>query len=81
MSITIILHISNEEPILGEIENMPELTDQMILVSNPRRRDGKDIHYLEDEVMTMIIPWHRINFVEVMPSDEEMEEIITFVRE
>ncbi len=81
MSITIILHISNEEPILGEIENMPERTDQMILVSNPRRRDGKDIHYLEDEVMTMIIPWHRINFVEVMPSAEEMEEIITFVRE
>lgn len=81
MSITIILHISNEEPILGEIENMPELTDQMILVSNPRRRDGKDLHYLEDEVMTMIVPWHRINFVEVMPSAEEMEEIITFVRE
>ena len=81
MSVTVIMHIANEEPILGEIDGMPEPTHQMVLISNPRRRDGKDIHYLEDEVTTMIVPWHRINFIEIMPSAEEMEEVITFVRE
>ncbi len=81
MSTTIILHIANEEPILCEIEQMPEPTDQIVTVNNPRRRDGKDLHYLEDEVTTMIVPWHRVNFVEIMPSAAEMEEVITFVRE
>jgi hypothetical protein len=60
---------------------MPEPTDQIVTISNPRRRDGKDLHYLEDEVTTMIVPWHRVTFVEVMPSAAEMEEVITFVRE
>ena len=81
MSTTIILHIANEEPILCEVEKMPEPTDQIVTISNPRRRDGKDLHYLEDEVTTMIVPWHRVTFVEVMPSAAEMEEVITFVRE
>lgn len=81
MSITIILHIASEEPILGEIEALPDKGDQVIMITNPRRRDGKDIHYLEDEVTTMIVPWHRINFIELMPSAAELEEVITFVRE
>jgi hypothetical protein len=58
MSITVIMHIANEEPILGEIDEIPEPTHQMVTITNPRRRDGKDIHYLEDEVTTMIVPWH-----------------------
>ncbi len=81
MSITIIVHINNEEAVFGEIENLPEPSDQVIMVDNPRRRDGKDLHYLEDEATTIIIPWHRINFLEIMPSEAEMEEVITFVRE
>jgi hypothetical protein len=81
MSITIIVHISNEEALLGEIEKLPEPTDQIIMVHNPRRRDGKDLHYIEDEVSSVILPWHRINFIEVLPSEAELEEIITFVRE
>jgi hypothetical protein len=81
MSVTVIMHIANEEPILGELDEMPEPTHQMVTITNPRRRDGKDIHYLEDEVTMMIVPWHRINFLEIMPSAEEMEEVITFVRE
>ncbi len=81
MSITVIMHIANEEPIIGELDELPEPTDQMVTITNPRRRDGKDIHYLEDEVTTMIVPWHRINFLEIMPTAEGLEEVITFVRE
>lgn len=80
MNITVILHMTNEEPVICEVEQLPSPTDQVITVTNPRRRDGKDVHYLEDEIAAMIVPWHRINFVEVMPS-AETEEVITFVRE
>ena len=81
MSNSIILHITNEEAIVAEVENLPEPSDQFVLANNPRRRDGKDLHYLEDEVTSMIIPWHRINFIEIMQSSEELEEVITIVRE
>lgn len=80
MTTMIIVHITNEDPVLCEIEQLPSPEDQFVLVNNPRRRDGKDIHYLDDDVTSMIIPWHRINFVQILPSTEA-EEIITFIRE
>jgi hypothetical protein len=81
MPISIILHISNEEPIAGEIEFLPEPGDSILIVNNPRRRDGKDLQYISaSEVTSVIWPWVNINFVEILPSEEE-EEIIGFVRE
>jgi hypothetical protein len=80
MAITIILHIQNEEAVVGEIEDLPASTDNMITVINPRRIDGKDLHYLSENVVTVVWPLHRITFIEVMPSKEE-EEIFGFVRE
>jgi len=50
------------------------------LVRNPRQRDGKDLHYLDDNVVTVLWPIERLNFIEVLTSKQE-EEIIGFVRE
>lgn len=80
MSTSIIIHIMNEDPILGEVEVLPETTDQYVLVNNPRLRDGKDLHYLEDEATGMMIPWHRVNFIEVMPS-ADLEDVVSIVRD
>lgn len=77
---TILIHISNEDPILGEVENLPTTTDQSIKVKNPRRRDGKDLHYLQANVTEVIWPVGRIAFIEIIPGDQE-DQIIGFVRE
>lgn len=77
---SIILHIMNEDPVLGEVDSVPLPTDSLIIIKNPRKRDGKDLHYLEPNVTTAIWPITRINFLEVLSTGEE-EEIITFVRE
>jgi len=77
---TILIHISNEDPVLGEVDNLPTSTDTTIIVKNPRRKDGKDLPYLDANVSTVVWPFTRINFIELMPSSEE-EEIITFIRE
>jgi len=78
--LTFIVHIVNEDPIVCEVEEMPDPTDQFLVLHNPRRRDGKDVHYLDEDVTSMMIPWHRINFVQLMPS-ADVEEVIGFVRE
>lgn len=80
MSISVILHIAGEEPVLGEVDEMPDPGDRMFKISHPRRMDGKDLSYLVDNVATVYWPAHRVNFLEVLPSREE-EEIIGFVRE
>ncbi len=77
---TILVHIANEDPIMGEVNDLPEPTDQSILVKNPRRRDGKDLHYLQANVTEVIWPMSRVAFIEVIPGGEE-EQIIGFVRD
>ena len=80
MSISLIVHLANEEPFVAEVDAMPDLTHRAIVLSNPRKPDGRDLHYLADEVTVMIVPWHRVSFLEVVPSTDA-EDIIGFVRE
>jgi hypothetical protein len=80
MPITVLVHLSGEDPVVGEVEELPEATDTTITLNNPRRRDGKDLPYVQGNVVTVVWPMHRINFIEIMPTSEE-EKLIGFVRE
>jgi len=77
---TVILHVQNEDPVMGEIEEMPSPSDLLLIVKNPRKRDGKDLHYLDASVQIVIWPVARINFIEIFPTGED-EEIISHVRD
>ncbi len=46
MSYTVILHLSGDVPVVGEIDELPKPSDTLMILSNPRQRDGKDLHYL-----------------------------------
>jgi hypothetical protein len=80
MAYTVVIHIANEDPICGEIEQLPAGSDTVVTVHNPRRRDGKDVHYLASDVVMVVWPIGQINFIEVMPSETE-DRVISFVRE
>ncbi|HQV92845.1 MAG TPA: hypothetical protein PLA27_08975 [Anaerolineales bacterium] len=80
MAFSIILHIPGEASVLGEVEELPKPTDTIIVVSNPRLRDGKDIHYLEHNVVKVIWSLSHVVLIEVLASEEE-ESLIGFVRE
>lgn len=80
MSYTVLVHLLNEEPIVAEIERLPEPSDQVLIVTNVRRRDGQEVPYLLPEASTVIFPWARIQCVEVMPSPVD-EQVISFIRE
>ena len=80
MAYSVILHISGEPSILGEIEELPKPSDTLIIVSNPRLRDGKDIHYLEHNVVKVIWPVEKLTLIEILESEDE-EHLIGFVRE
>jgi len=80
MAYSVILHISGESAIVGEIDELPKNMDTIVTVNNPRLRDGKDIHYLEPNVVKVIWPIAKLTLIEILESEEE-ENLIGFVRE
>lgn len=80
MAYTLLIHLANTDPIVAEVDELPAPQDQILVISNPRQRDGKDLQFVMPEVQTLIFPWNRITFIEVMPTEEE-EEVIGFIRE
>jgi hypothetical protein len=80
MPYTVMIHVLNEDAVVGEVEHLPEPGDQIITVSNVRRRDGRDVSYILAETNTVVYPWTRVHCVEILPSEAE-EEIVSFIRE
>ena len=80
MPYSVILHIAGEPAIAGEIDELPKPTDTLLTVSNPRLRDGKDLHYLEHNVVKVIWPIDKVALIEILQSEGE-ENLIGFVRE
>jgi len=80
MAYSLIIHLVGEPSVLGEVDELPKPTDTIMIVSNPRLRDGKDIHYLEHNVVKVIWPIDKIGLIEVLEGQDE-ESLIGFVRE
>ena len=80
MAINVILHLTGEEPILAEMDQEPQPGDAFIRVSNMRKRDGKDLAYLSDGVESVLFPWHRVTFLELMRDEAAQESVIDFYR-
>jgi hypothetical protein len=80
MSYRIQVHIAGDDPVVMEVDELPDPMSNCIIGTNPQRRDGKEVAYIIREVNQVIFPWWRINFIQVLPSETE-EEVPTFVRE
>jgi hypothetical protein len=63
--------MTNEDPVVGEVETEPVKTDTMIFLYNPRRRDGRSLPYLEENVKKVAWPISRLSFFEVLSENNE----------
>lgn len=77
---TIVVHVVGQDPFVAEVENLPGPTDQTVTFVNPRTRDNKPLHYVEDTTISVVFPWHRISFLEVRPDEEARGEVDLFFR-
>ncbi len=80
MAYSVVIHLSNEEPIVAEMEILPSGSDSVFMAMNPRQRDGKDLRNLAQNVTQVIWPVARLTFLEILPTGEE-EKVVGFVRE
>ena len=81
MSITVIVHVQGGDAMVGEIEELPDPRANYVVLTNVRTRDGKPIVYIERDATRVIFPWHRISFLETLPSEEDQEEVEFFFRD
>jgi hypothetical protein len=79
--ITVIIHVQGGDAVVGEIEELPDPIANYLTVTNVRTRDGKSVVYIDREATRVLFPWHRISFLETLPSEEDHEEIETFFRD
>jgi hypothetical protein len=78
---SVIAHITQEDPFLAEMVELPKSTDTCAEFFNPRLRDGKPLRYASPGMSSMIFPMHRVMFIEVMASEEERAQVVEFFRE
>lgn len=80
MSYQIQLHIAGDDPVVLDVDELPKPDDTCVIGTNPHRRDQKEVAYILREVNQVIFPMWRINFIQVLPS-EQADDVLTFVRE
>lgn len=76
-----LVHIMNDDPIMCELEALPDPTDVYVRIRSPRKRDGKALELLADGATSFLYPWSRITFIELFEDDAKRESIVGFFRE
>jgi hypothetical protein len=80
MRVAAIVHLLEEDPIICELDAAPNPTHHFVTAHHPRRRDGRALPNLENNVTTLLLPWHRIELIQLLPQ-ADLDNVIDFVRE
>jgi len=81
MAIRALIHIISEDPVLGELDEMPDPTHQFLRVRNATKKDGKPLDMLDTRTTSIAYPWSRITFVEFFNEESQREAVMGFFRE
>lgn len=71
---TLLVHISNSEPIKVDVDELPAPDDVMIIGRNPRDRKDREAEFLDEGVTTVMFPLSRINMIQVLPDPNAKDE-------
>ena len=63
-----VIHLHNEQPLLGDLLDMPSPTDVAVRLTNLRSLDGKRPIFVDDSASIFIFAYHRISFIEIPAS-------------
>ena len=80
MRLSAIIQLLEEDPVVGEVDGPVDPAAHFVTVYNPRRRDGRTVTFLDANIETVLIAWHRITAIQLLPQ-VEVEKAIGFVRE
>lgn len=64
----VVLHISNEQPLIADLFELPSAGDVGLRCTNLRSFDGKRPIFVDDSASIFFFPYHRMSFLEVPAS-------------
>jgi hypothetical protein len=66
MAMSVIVHLVGEDAILADLDELPPLQANYVVLRNIRKKDGKPLAYVAEGATSFIYPWTRITFIEAM---------------
>lgn len=76
----VLIELVTDEKILGEIDQLPDRSDQFIILSHPKGSDGQGWTGLAKDVTQVLLPWSQIRRIQLLPFDDNAA-VIGFVRD
>jgi hypothetical protein len=64
----VVIHITNEQPLLADLYEMPTPTDVSLVCTNLRMLDGKKPIFIDHADSVFVFPYLNIRFVEILAS-------------
>jgi hypothetical protein len=81
MAIRVIVHVTNEDPFVADIEAMPSEAATSIFVRNPRTREGRPVPWSSGPTKGFLFPMTRIAYLAFPISDEDVSDLELFYRD
>ena len=66
MAMSVVVHIAGEDAILADMEELPQLQSNYVVLRNIRKKDGKPLPYVAEGATAFLYPWTRITFIETI---------------
>ena len=63
----VVLHVTNEQPLIADLYAIPTPADAGLLCTNLRMMDGKRPIFIDSSVATFFFPYRVIRFLEIPP--------------
>jgi hypothetical protein len=62
-----VLHLKSEQPLLVDLEALPDPSDNLIICSNLRMMNGNRPVFVDEVASTFVFPMEFVRFIEVPP--------------
>ena len=59
------IHVSNEQPLIADLFDLPQASDAGLVCTNVRSLDGKRPVFIDSITATFFFPYHIIRFLEI----------------
>jgi hypothetical protein len=63
----VVIHITNEQPLLADLYDMPTAADISLVCTNVRMLDGKKPIFVDHSASSFVFPYLNIRFIEILP--------------
>lgn len=69
--IQLLVHLSNSNPVKVDVDELPDPNATNLIGKNPRDKTDREVEWVEEGVTQIILPWWRINYIQVLPSESD----------